>query len=52
MAIREVVRFECDEKGCKDLPAMTYTQAVTHVETHLRLDNANTLRELETLWRI
>lgn len=34
MAIREVVRFVCDEAQCSDLPCMTEEQAVSHAELH------------------
>lgn len=34
MAINEVVRFECDDEGCEDVPPMKFGDAVIHAEMH------------------
>jgi len=52
MAIREVIRFECDEPECRGLPAMTELEAIAHVEQHLRIARKSQIQELETLWRM
>ena len=35
MGMIEVVHFRCDDASCKDLPCMTYDEAIDHTEHHV-----------------
>jgi hypothetical protein len=50
MAIREVVRFICDDTDCKHLPPMTEDEAIRHVERHISFHTS--LYELLTIWNV
>lgn len=48
--MEQVIRYLCDHAECKNLPCMTYDDAIGHAEEHL--ESTDTLAVAEAIWQI